>query len=333
MTTIRDVARQAGVSIASVSRVVNGREGVGTEITERVRQAVSELGFQPNSVASSLKTARTHILACVIPDISNPFFPELVRAVEDAARAAGYATLLCNTDDDPDKEADYLRLLDRRRVDGLILIPCHDEAPPAALLHLAARGTPVIIVDRRMDGFACDIVLTDNRHGGRLAARHLLELGHRRIGILNRAPDTSTARERDAGFRAELSPAGAYDPALVRLGRYNLESGRAMAADLLASPVRPTAILAGNDLLAIGALQAAADLGLRVPEDLSVVGFDGILLSQAVVPRLTTVAQPIYRLGELAVQLVLRPPDRTRRPRTHLLRPELRIGRSAGRAP
>jgi LacI family transcriptional regulator len=333
VSTIRDVARRAGVSIASVSRVVNEREGVGTEISERVRQAVSELGFQPNSVASSLKTARTHTLACVIPDICNPFFPELVRAVEDAARAAGYVTLLCNTDNDPDKEADYLQALYRRRVDGLILIPSHDEAPPTSLLHLIDRGTPVVIVDRRMDGFSSDLVLTDNRRGGRLAARHLLELGHRRIGILNRALDTSTARERDAGFRAELSPAGAYDPTLVRLGTYSLDSGRAMAADLLTTPVRPTAILAGNDLLAIGALQAAAAAGLRVPEDLSIVGFDGILLSQAVVPRLTTVAQPIYRLGELAVQLVLRPMDGTRRPRTHLLRPELQIGESTGTAP
>ena len=332
MTTIRDVARQAEVSIASVSRVVNGGAGVGPEVTRRVQLAVAELGFQPSGVARSLKTARTHILACVIPDISNPFFPELVRGVEDAGRARGYATLLCNTDDDPDKEADYLRLLDRRRVDGLILIPSRDEAPPPPLLHLMGRGTPVVVADRRLDGFAGDVVLVDNQIGARLAARHLLDLGHRRIGIVNRALDTSTARERQAGFRHELEAAGCFDEALVRFGSYTLESGGAMATELLGAGAPPSAILAGNDLLAIGALQAAAEMGLRVPQDLAVVGFDGILLSRIVVPRLTTVAQPIYELGRLAAELVLRrSEDPERRAKTHLLKPELQLGASTGR--
>ena len=333
MTTIRDVARHAGVSIASVSRVVNGGNGVGPEVTRRVQLSIAELGFQPSSIARSLKTARTLILACVIPDVANPFFPELVRGVEDAGRARGYATLLCNTDDDPDKEAEYLRLLDRRRVDGLILIPAHDEAPPPALLHLMRRGTPVAVVDRRLEGFAGDVVLGDNQFGARLAARHLLDLGHRRIGILNRALDTSTARERQGGFRRELVAAGCFDDALVRFGNYTLESGRAMATDLLGADRPPSAILAGNDLLAIGALQAASDLGLRVPQDVAVVGFDGILLSRIVVPRLTTVAQPIYELGRLAAELVVRrSEDPGRRARTHLLKPELQLGASTGRA-
>lgn len=332
MTTIRDVARHAGVSIASVSRVVNGGAGVGLEVTRRVQLAVAELGFQPSSVARSLKTARTHILACVIPDVSNPFFPELVRGVEDAGRARGYATLLCNTDDDPEKEADYLRLLDRRRVDGLILIPSRDEAPPPPLLHLMGRGTPVVVADRRLDGFAGDIVLVDNQIGARLAARHLLDLGHRRIGIVNRALDTSTARERQVGFRSELAAAGCYDEELVRFGSYTLESGGVMATELLGAGAPPSAILAGNDLLAIGVLQAAAEMGLRVPQDLAVVGFDGILLSRIVVPRLTTVAQPIYELGRLAAELVLRrSEDPERRAKTHLLKPELQLGASTVR--
>ena len=332
MTTIRDVAGHAGVSIASVSRVVNGGPGVGPDVTRRVQLAVAELGFQPSSVARSLKTARTQTLACVIPDVSNPFFPELVRGVEDAGRGRGYATILCNTDDDPDKEADYLRLLDRRRVDGLILIPSRDEAPPPPLLHLMGRGTPVVVVDRRLEGFAGDVVLVDNQVGARLAVRHLLDLGHRRIGIINRALDTSTARERQAGFRSELAAAGCFDEALIRFGSYTLESGGAMATELLRSGSPPSAILAGNDLLAIGALQAAAEMGVRVPQDLAVVGFDGILLSRMLVPSLTTVAQPIYELGRLAAELVLRrAEDPERRPRTHLLKPELQLGASTGR--
>lgn len=306
MATIRDVAQRAGVSTASVSRVLNGTDRVSPEVAARVHAAVAALGYQPSDVARSLKTAVTHMVACVIPDISNPFFPEMVRGVEDEARAFGYATLLCNTDDDPDKENEYLRVLARRRIDGLILIPSHDETPPTPLRYLIEHLTPVVLVDREMDGFTGDRVMVDNRRGAQMAAQHVLDLGHRRIGILNRAPDTSSARERQEGFATALANRDAYDEALVRYGAYAIGSGRAQAMDLLSRTPRPTAILAGNDLIGIGALQAAAQLGLTVPNDVSIVGFDGIALSEFVAPPLTTVAQPTYQLGRLAASLLVR---------------------------
>jgi LacI family transcriptional regulator len=306
VVTIRDVAQRAGVSTASVSRVLNGTDRVSPGVAARVQTAVAALGYQPSDVARSLKTAVTNILACVIPDISNPFFPEMVRGVEDVAREFGYATLLCNTDDDPDKEDEYLRVLARRRIDGLILIPSHDESPPIPLSYLIEHLTPVVLVDRGMDGFAGDRVMVDNRRGGQLAAEHVLDLGHRRIGIVNRAPDTSSARERQEGFATALADRDAYDVALVRYGDYAIGSGRTHAMDLLSRTPRPTAILAGNDLIGIGALQAAAELGLTVPGDVSIVGFDGIALSEFVAPPLTTVAQPTYQLGRLAASLLVR---------------------------
>jgi LacI family transcriptional regulator len=333
MATIRDVAELAGVSVASVSRVMNNSRGVQAETRRSVEKAALELGYVPNEAARSLKLARSNLLACVIPDITNPFFPELVRGIEDIASAQGYGTLLCNTDNDSDKEADYLNLLARRRVDGVLLIPARDEQPPPGLTRLLDQGSPVVVIDRFLDGFDGDSIAVDNHRGGVLAAEHLVELGHHKIAIINRLPDTSTSRLRQEAYEQTLAAAGRLDESLVKLGSYTFDYGRDMARQLLSAEGElPTAILAGSDVLAIAALQVAHELGFRVPQDVSIIGFDRIAMSQLMSPPLTTVEQPLYEMARLAADLLL---ERARGERTgpgerRILQPTLHVGASTG---
>ncbi len=331
MATIRDVAEMAGVSVASVSRVVNNSRGVQSETRQRVEKAARELGYVPNEAARSLKLARSNLLACVIPDVTNPFFPELVRGIEDIASAEGYGTLLCNTDNNSQKEADYLSLLARHRIDGLLLIPSRDEQPPPGLTRLLDQGSPVVVIDRFLEGFDGDSIAVDNRRGGVLAAEHLIELGHRRIAIINRLPDTSTSRLRQEAYEETLESAGLLNRSLVKLGSYTFDFGRDMARRLLsADGDPPTAILAGSDVLAIAALQVAHELGLRVPQDVSIIGFDRIAMSQLMSPPLTTVEQPTYDMARLAADLLLKRArgERAGPGRRRILQPTLHIGAS-----
>lgn len=333
MATIQDVAALAGVSVASVSRVVNNSRAVQPATRERVERAARELGYVPNEAARSLKLARSKLLACVIPDVTNPFFPELVRGIEDIAIAEGYGTLLCNTDDDSQKEADYLDLLAQRRVDGLLLIPSRDEEPPPGLTQLVDQGSPVVVIDRFLDGFDGDSIVVDNRRGGILAAEHLIGLGHARIAIINRLPDTSSARLRQEGYEEALASTGLLDRALVELGSYTFDFGRDAARRLLTTDGEaPTAILAGSDVLAIAALQVAHELDLDVPRDVSIVGFDRIAMSQLMSPPLTTVEQPIYEMARLAADLLLERAKgaRTGPGRLRTLQPTLHIGKTTG---
>jgi LacI family transcriptional regulator len=334
MATIRDVAELAGVSVASVSRVMNNSRGVQAQTRQSVQTAARELGYVPNEAARSLKLARSNLLACVIPDVTNPFFPELVRGIEDIASAEGYGTLLCNTDNDSDKEADYLSLLARHRIDGLLLIPARDEQPPPGLTRLREQGSPVVVVDRFLNGFDGDSIAVDNHRGGILAAEHLIELGHQRIAIINRLPDTSTSRLRQEAYEETLAAAGRLDRSLVKLGSYTFNYGRDMTRQLLSAEGElPTAILAGSDVLAIAALQVAHELGFRVPQDLSIIGFDRIAMSQLMSPPLTTVEQPLYEMARIAADLLLKRArgERTGPGERRILQPTLHVGASTGR--
>lgn len=329
VTTIRDVASLAGVSIATVSRVMNGEAPVSDDLARRVLAAVDRLDYRPSAVARSLKTAETEMIGMVIPDIMNPFFPELIRGVEDGARAEGYVTLLGTSGGDSERERDYLAHLGRWRVGGVIYVPGRHSPPDASLLAYLARQSRLVNMDRRLDGFDGDVVMVDNVRGASIAGRHLIELGHRRIAVINLALDSSVGAERATGYRTVLHDAGVYDESIVRYDAYTLESGRAHAMELFAHEPRPTAILAGTDLIAFGVLQAAAAEGLRVPDDLSVVGFDGISLIEVVVPRLTTVAQPTYQMGRLAATLIARPDGAPEHgDREHLFEPWLDMGAS-----
>jgi LacI family transcriptional regulator len=304
MTTIRDVAKRAGVAPITVSRVLNNAGYVKPETRQRVEQAAAELHYVPNMLAHSFRSNRTNTLALVVTDITNPFWTTVARGVEDVASAAGYSVFYCNTDENEAKQAQYLAALLRRRVDGVLLAPAtSDGAPVQALLR---QNVGVVVIDRRVEGVAVDTVRGDSQGGAYQLVRHLTELGHRRIALLGGPPDLSVSRDRAAGYAQALCEAGVpVDPALQLFGAFAVESGRRMMQALLALPVRPTAIFAASNFIAAGALQALRAAGLRTPDDLSVVVFDDLPDPYVTAPSLTVVAQPAYALGQTAARRLL----------------------------
>jgi len=304
MTTIRDVAKRAGVAPITVSRVLNNAGYVKSETRQRVEHAAAELHYVPNMLAHSFRSNRTNTLALVVTDITNPFWTTVARGVEDVASAAGYSVFYCNTDESEAKQAQYLAALLRRRVDGVLLAPAtSDGAPVQALLR---QKVGVVVIDRRVEGVAVDTVRGDSQGGAYQLVRHLTELGHRRIALLGGPPDLSVSRERAVGYAQALCEVGApVDPALQLFGAFAVESGRRMMQALLALPVRPTAIFAASNFIAAGALQALRAAGLRTPDDLSVVVFDDLPDPYVTAPQLTVVVQPAYALGQTAAQRLL----------------------------
>jgi len=299
-STIADVAARAGVSTATVSRVLSGTGGARPATRERVEEAARVLGYRPSGVARSLKLRTTRTYGLIVTDIENPFFPLLVRAVEDAARADGYAILLCNAADDPDREGSYLDLLVDRRVDGVIIAASslggrHREWLDAAPL-------PVVLVNCSAPGVRLPSIASDNVAGGRLAAEHLVSLGHRRIGALTAPPRNADGPDRLRGVRAGLE-AGGLDPAAmpVASGEAGVVGGERAMRDLLDAAPETTGVAAYNDLMAIGAMRAVRADGRLVPEDVSVVGFDDVDLAAFVDPPLTTVSQSTADMGRWAV--------------------------------
>ena len=304
--TIRDVAERAAVSLSTVSAVLNATAPTSQATRLRVLAAVAELGYEPNSQARNLKSRRSHAIGLIVPDVLNPFFALVAEGIGDAARDRDYVLVLCSTDSDAERESSYARLLRAQRLDGVVHLS-GTGLPPAALVERAA-GAPVVSVDERVPGVPGPFVGSDNRRGARLAAELALRHGHRRFGIVAGPTGLWTAEQRLAGYREALAAAG-IDPDDVPTlrGDYRLESGRAAARTLLAGPPgeRPTVLLAANDLMAIGALQHAASIGLAVPLDLSVVGYDDIPLATVVTPSLTTVRQPAREMGRAAAELLL----------------------------
>ncbi len=330
MTTLRDVARRAGVSIATVSYVLNGTRPVSPEVEARVWEAVAALQYRPNRVARGLRRKRTHVLGLIVPDSANPFFAEIARGLEDLSFAHDYSLILCNSDGDPAKEQRYLGVLIEQQVDGIALVSA--GAAPAHLAILQQRGIPFVVVDREISGLAADCVLADNFQGGYLATWHLLERGHRRIACITGPPDLTSSADRVRGYRHAMAEAGIeLLEEWVYRGDFRAESGYHAARFFLQLPpsIRPTAIFACNDLMAIGAMRAIGEVGLSIPHDISLVGFDDIILAAYVIPPLTTVAQPTYEMGRMAGELLLsRIQDRTRPPARHLLPVRLIVRRS-----
>ncbi len=300
---IQDVARWAGVSIATVSRVANGRHGVGEATGSRVRAAMQRLGYRPHALARGLAARRSRTLGLVITDILDPYFAEIIRGAQERAEAAGYVILLGDSAVHAAEEEVLVHRLLERRVDGLIVASSRTTRSYAGLLK--AENVPVVCINGQRDLFPQG-VRTDNRAGAGLALEHLLRLGHRRIGHIAGPPGVPTRNERLAGYRAALAAARIdYDPQLVVAGVGRLEEGRDAARMLLSLPDPPTAIFAYNDRSAIGCYQAIRGVGLRVASDVSVVGFDDILMASWVDPPLTTVSQPRRELASLAVDLLL----------------------------
>lgn len=332
MAKLEDVARRADVSVSTVSRVVNTPDKVSPETRRRVQSAIDELGYRPSRVARRLRMrkGRAHIVGLIIPDIQNPFYSDVVRGVEDVAYERDYAVILCNSDEREDRERFYLDVLEAESADGVILPPI--RAGEATSRRLGDLDLPVVCLDRRLDRQVHDTVVVDNEDGAREAVEHLIGHGHRRIGLVGGPPSLSSFRERREGYRAALSAGGAdADEGLVREGEPRREDGRRMAEELLSNGNRPTAIFAASNLLTLGALEAVRSLGLRVPGDVSLAGFDDAPWAGLVTPPLTTVRQPAYEMGRRAAELLFQridEPDRS--PALVVLSPTLVVRASCG---
>ncbi|MFD4669086.1 LacI family DNA-binding transcriptional regulator [Lentzea sp. NPDC058450] len=301
--TIRDVAAQAGVSVATVSKVLNNRYGVSADTFARVTAVIKDLGYEASLVAQSLRNRRTNVIGILVADIE-PFSTELLKGAADAIRGTGFELVVYSaggrTTDPHGWELRYLSRLSGTLVDGAVLVT------PAVDLE-GIPGTPVVAVDPHTGRAALPTVDSDNLHGGRLATEHLLSLGHTRIAMLTGRADLKSAQQRETGYRGALASAGVpVDESLVVRGDYVADVAAASARELLARPDRPTAVFAANDISAIAAIEAARELGLRVPEDLSVVGFDNLPESALCSPPLTTVQQPIREMGHRALELLVK---------------------------
>lgn len=303
MATISDVARAAGVSPATVSRVFNGGR-VSPERTERVRQVAADLGFSPNRVARSLRTQRASVIGLVIPDIENPFFTSLARGVEDAAQRTNLSVVLCNTDEDVAKEARYLDIALAEQMAGIIVAAASRRRSDFSAL--AARGMPLVAVDRRPRAAEVDAVMVDNRHGGEDATAHLLERGYRRIACITGPAGASTSEERLAGYRAAMQESGAADDwirAHTRHGDFRVDGGRAAMDELLALPTPPDAVFVANNLMTVGAIQSLRAAGVEPPA-FGILSFGDVPWASLVRPPLTTVQLPAYDLGVAAASLL-----------------------------
>jgi len=304
MATIKDVAALAGISYTTVSHVVNNTRPVSQEVRRKVEAAIKSLDYVPSAVARSLKAKTTATIGLLVPNSLNPYFAELARGIEDYCERNGYCVILCNSDDNPDKQRSYLRVLLEKRIDGLIVASAGGDSGLAE--GLAGVKTPMVIVDRGLEGVNADLVRIDHEYGAYLATRHLLELGHRDIATIGGPASTSVAQMRQAGYCRALQEAGIevreermLDSDFTSTGGYN-------AAARLFESSPPSAIFAGNDMIGIGVLRAAAERNVRVPAELSVIGFDDIQMSRYVYPALTTVGQSILQLGEMAAEVLLR---------------------------
>ncbi len=305
MATIRDVAARAKVSVATVSHVVNGTRKVSPATIQRVRQAMKEFDYHPNAVAQSLRTRKTHAIGAVVSDITNPFFATLVRGAEDAAIEAGYSLIVCNSDESLEKEDRYVRLLRQRRMDGLIISPVGDGS--GLVVHeLPQWKIPFVFVDRYVEGITADAVLSDNIEGAYQATRHLIEQGHRRIGLILGIKGATTTEERLAGYRKALDEAEiSVSEELIAYGGYRQEGGRTTTEEFLALPEPPSAIFSTNNLMTTGVLKEIVRRGTKILRNVALVGFDDLEWFQYVKPSLTVVMQHPREMGVHAVELLL----------------------------
>lgn len=324
MATIHDVAQAAGVSTATVSRALNGKSTVDPELAARVVTAAHELDYRPNAVARNLRRQATTVWALIISDIENPFFTAVARGVEDVAQAAGHSVVLCNSDEDLDKEARYLQVAVAERVAGVVLSP---TATDTDIGLLGEHGIPVVAIDRPLPGI--NTVLVGSRTGARDATAHLVAAGYRRIACITGPQRVSTAEDRVDGYADALRAAGQrLNYRLVRHADFKVDGGRRAAERLLGASRPPDALFVANSLMAVGALQALAVRGLRAGRDVGLVAFDDAPWTQLVDPPITVVAQPAYAIGEAAGRLLA---DHTNGPRTITLDAELIVRGSSTR--
>ena len=297
---MKDVAERAGVSPATVSRVLNGSSSVRPEYRDRVMTAIEKVGYRPNRLASNLRRQKAEMIGVVVSDIENPHFTQMVRAVEDAAYRGGYRVLLCNTDEDAEKQSSYLRMLAAERVLGVLISP--SDPAGEEIPELLDLGIPVVAFDRTVEDPRADAVVVDNRAGARLATEHLLGLGHERVGFVAGPPNVETSVERRAGYEGAMREAG-LEPR-TSAGGFGMEDGRRATQELLTTGDH-TALIIGNNLMTIGALEALKSRGVRVPDEVALVAVDDQPWADLVEPPLTTLAQPVRRMAGRAVEILL----------------------------
>lgn len=301
--TIKDIAKKTGVSYATVSRALNGRSGVKEDTRALILEEARKMGYQPNAIARGLVLKHTHTLALVIPDITNPFFPEIARGVEDAASLMGYSVFLCNTNWDAEKEQLYLKTLQEKRVDGIILHPAYNVGEN----HYVDFQVPVVLLNKIPNVVEYSSIEVDNVRGGFLATKHLIEAGYKRIAFIGGSESSPSNAERKDGYRLALNKYKIpVDESLIISGKFKSESGYDNMKKLIDSGNMPDAVFGGNDVIALGVLHCAQEHGLRVPEDIGIIGFDDIPYASLPQIQLTTIEQPKYQMGKHAVDLLMR---------------------------
>jgi len=305
MSTIVEVAKRADVSIATVSNVIRGTRRVSPKLAERVRAAIKELNYSPNEIARSLKVKQTRMLGMVLPDITNPFFPEIIRGAEDSAFERGYFLVTANTDEQIGRERRIVAALRSYRVDGILLA----SASGTDTSHLKSTmdaGTALVCLDRTVPGMKTDAVLLDNVRGARECVRHILQKGHRRIGIITGALDVQTGRERLRGYEEALREADIdIDHRMVMEGDFRYESGHLLGKQLMSRTVKPTAIFVCNGVMTLGVLKAFEEIDVCCPEDVALATFDDLAVDTPFHPHLTTVVQPSYEIGARAATILM----------------------------
>jgi LacI family transcriptional regulator len=325
------VAKKAGVSLTTVSHVINKTRFVSDEVTMRVQAAMQELDYQPNALARSLRRGETRTLGLILPDSANPFFAEIGHAIEMEAFNAGYSVILCNTEDEARKELLYTDVLSKKQVDGMIFVATGEQSD--SVQNVLRLDLPLVLVDRQLPALETDAVLTDNRLGGALAAQFLTDLGHHKLACITGPSHLTPSADRVTGFLETLEAAG-IDRSSVRLerGDFHPESGYQAGIQLLSKPEElPSAVFCSNDLMAIGLCRAVMEYGLRIPEDISILGFDDIELSKYFNPPLTTIRQPKAEIGQVAVSMLLeRIKDHRLPARQKVFKPQLQERRSCG---
>jgi len=319
MATMKQVAERAGVSISTVSHVINNTRVVSDDVRQRVLGIIDEMRYIPSAVARSLKNDKTYTIGVLVPNSSNPYFAELIRWIEDAAFELGYNIILCNAHGGAQKQTAYLRLLMEKRIDGLVLVASGaDDEQDLLLRH---EAVPIVQVERALPGIDADLILAGEEEGGYAATRHLIELGHRDIACVSGPADLPRTRERVGGFMRAMAEAGLAVPAeQIVHEEFTSAGGHAAFIRLLARPQRPTAVFVTSDLMALGGLCAAGAAGVRVPAQMSVVGYDDIAGAGYALPPLTTVAPPKRDMANLAIELLI---DRIRGAHTPLRRAAL----------
>ena len=306
MTTIKDVAQRAGVSVATVSHVMNNSRAVSTEARDKVHAAIVALKYRRDGIARSLRVSQTGTIALLISDITNPFFAEMVRGIEDCVHTRGktFNILLCNTEETDERERRALDMVLEKRIDGIIIVPTGGNAE--MLQDLVDGGLPIVLADRHLAGLQADAVIVDNRAASFAITDHLIRLGHRRIGALTANLDANSIRDRIAGYRDALASAGLpSDSSLMVDSHSSINAAVEASFALLDLRPAPTALFGTNNFMTLGLVRAVLERGLRCPDDISIVGFDDFPWAASFQPRLTVVEQPSFTIGQEAAGLLL----------------------------